>query len=110
MALLPSAEIATEWPCLATPTAPVPTSLLPCWVQTVPFAGLSGREREVDRLAQSINRCIDFGAQSALLRPIASSSPAFFGSRRLPSDIPQYRRVFRYASVVAWCSLPLEHL
>src|SRR5207249_196095 len=33
-AVLPSAESATEKPCLAVPTAPVPTSWLPCWVQT----------------------------------------------------------------------------
>ena len=34
MAVLPSADSATEAPCLASPTAPLPTSLLPCWVQT----------------------------------------------------------------------------
>src|SRR6516165_9419437 len=34
MAVLPSAESATEMPCWALPTAPVPTSLLPCWLQT----------------------------------------------------------------------------
>src|SRR6516165_10724508 len=34
MAVLPSADSATEMPCWAPPTAPVPTSLLPCWVQT----------------------------------------------------------------------------
>ena len=34
-------------------------------VRTVEIAGLSGREREADRIAQSINRCIDLGAQSA---------------------------------------------
>src|SRR5271167_2061305 len=34
MAVLPSADNATEWPWPAAPTAPVPTSLLPCWVQT----------------------------------------------------------------------------
>ena len=34
MAVLPSADSATEWPWTARPTAPVPTSLLPCWVQT----------------------------------------------------------------------------
>jgi hypothetical protein len=33
MAVLPSADSATEKPWLAVPTAPVPTSLLPCWVQ-----------------------------------------------------------------------------
>ena len=37
MAVLPSADSATETPCLAFPTAPVPTSLLPCWVQTPPL-------------------------------------------------------------------------
>jgi hypothetical protein len=34
MAVLPSSDNATEAPCLAFPTAPLPTSLLPCWVQT----------------------------------------------------------------------------
>src|SRR6516162_8589621 len=34
MAVLPSADSATEMPCWALPTAPVPTSLLPCWLQT----------------------------------------------------------------------------
>ena len=34
MAVLPSADSATEKPWKAAPTAPVPTSLLPCWVQT----------------------------------------------------------------------------
>ena len=34
MAVLPSADSATEVPWPAAPTAPVPTSLLPCWVQT----------------------------------------------------------------------------
>src|SRR5450830_1504687 len=34
MAVLPSAERDTEKPCLAIPTAPEPTSLVPCWVQT----------------------------------------------------------------------------
>ena len=37
MAVLPSADSATEAPCLALPTAPLPTSLLPCWVQTPPL-------------------------------------------------------------------------
>ena len=37
MAVLPSADSATEAPCSAVPTAPVPTSLLPCWVQTPPL-------------------------------------------------------------------------
>ena len=37
MAVLPSADSATERPCPASPTAPVPTSLLPCWVQTPPL-------------------------------------------------------------------------
>ena len=32
--LRPSAESATELPCPDSPTAPVPTSLLPCWVHT----------------------------------------------------------------------------
>ena len=31
----------------------------------IEIAGLSGREREAGRIAQSINRCIDLGAQSA---------------------------------------------
>ena len=31
-AVLPSAESATETPCPARPIAPVPISLLPCWV------------------------------------------------------------------------------
>ena len=31
MAVFPSAEIATEAPCWAAPTAPLPTSLVPCW-------------------------------------------------------------------------------
>src|SRR5450759_5207168 len=34
MAVLPSAERDTERPWLAAPTAPEPTSLVPCWVQT----------------------------------------------------------------------------
>src|SRR5450759_5113421 len=34
MAVLPSAERDTERPRLAAPTAPEPTSLVPCWVQT----------------------------------------------------------------------------
>jgi hypothetical protein len=34
MTAVPSADSATEKPCPACPTAPVPTSLLPCWVQT----------------------------------------------------------------------------
>jgi Transcriptional regulatory protein, C terminal len=37
MAVLPSADSATEWPCLACPTASLPTSMLPCWVQTLPL-------------------------------------------------------------------------
>src|SRR6266511_727777 len=37
MAVLPSAERATEAPCSAPPTAPEPTSLVPCWVQTPPL-------------------------------------------------------------------------
>jgi hypothetical protein len=32
--VLPSEDSATEKPWLAAPTAPVPTSLLPCWVHT----------------------------------------------------------------------------
>ena len=39
MAVLPSVDSATERPCRGPkkpPTAPVPTSLLPCWVQTSP--------------------------------------------------------------------------
>src|SRR5450759_4937745 len=34
MAVLPSAERDTDQPCSAAPTAPEPTSLGPCWVQT----------------------------------------------------------------------------
>ena len=37
MAVLPSADSATEMPCSAAPTAPVPTSFVPCWVQTPPL-------------------------------------------------------------------------
>src|SRR5262245_9124139 len=37
MAVLPSADSATEMPWLASPTAPVPTSFVPCWVQTPPL-------------------------------------------------------------------------
>jgi hypothetical protein len=37
MAVLPSPDSATEVPCRALPTAPVPTSLVPCWVQTPPL-------------------------------------------------------------------------
>ena len=36
MAVLPSSDSATEAPCVALPTAPVPASLL-CWVQTPPL-------------------------------------------------------------------------
>ena len=35
--MLPSAERDTDQPCQAFPTAPEPTSLFPCWVQTRPF-------------------------------------------------------------------------
>src|SRR6516164_3515596 len=34
MAVLPSEDSATDMPCPAFPTASVPTSLLPCWLQT----------------------------------------------------------------------------
>jgi hypothetical protein len=34
IAVLPSAERPTEKACLAFPSAPMPTSLLPCWVHT----------------------------------------------------------------------------
>ena len=37
MAVLPSADSATDMPWRALPTAPVPTSLLPCCVQTPPL-------------------------------------------------------------------------
>src|SRR6516165_3977745 len=37
MAVLPSSDNATEEPWTALPTAPVPTSLLPCWLQTPPL-------------------------------------------------------------------------
>jgi hypothetical protein len=37
MAVLPSPDSATDLPWTAFPTAPVPTSLLPCWVQTPPL-------------------------------------------------------------------------
>src|ERR1700720_4776840 len=36
-AVLPSADSATEMPCSAGPTAPAPTSFLPCWVHTPPL-------------------------------------------------------------------------
>src|SRR3982074_1029706 len=36
-AVLPSAESATDMPWRALPTAPTPTSLLPCCVQTPPL-------------------------------------------------------------------------
>jgi diketogulonate reductase-like aldo/keto reductase len=35
--VLPSEDRATEVPCLATPPAPVPTNLLPCWLHTPPL-------------------------------------------------------------------------
>src|SRR6266511_3730943 len=37
MAILPSADSATDVPWRALATAPVPTSFLPCWVQTPPL-------------------------------------------------------------------------
>src|SRR6516225_5687339 len=38
MAVLPSPDSATDWPWSTLgPTAPLPTSLLPCWVQTPPL-------------------------------------------------------------------------
>src|SRR6516165_6139165 len=37
MAVLPSADTATELPWWAPPAAPVPTSLLPCWAHTPPL-------------------------------------------------------------------------
>src|SRR5271165_3576566 len=37
MAVLPSADSATDMPWRALPTAPVPTSFLPCCVQTLPL-------------------------------------------------------------------------
>src|SRR5262249_4684986 len=37
MAVLPSADSATEVPWLASPTAPVPASAPPCWVHTPPL-------------------------------------------------------------------------
>src|ERR1017187_8027142 len=38
MAVLPSADSATEMPCLLyVPTRSVPNSLLPCWLQTPPL-------------------------------------------------------------------------
>src|SRR6516164_2549051 len=37
MAVLPSADSATDQPCWAPPTTPLPTSLSPCWVQTPPL-------------------------------------------------------------------------
>src|SRR5438552_9505646 len=37
MAVLPSPDSATEMPWLAAPTAPVPTSLAPCWLHTPPL-------------------------------------------------------------------------
>src|SRR5882672_12385342 len=36
MAVFPSADSATEYPCCAAPAAPVPTSLAPCWLHTPP--------------------------------------------------------------------------
>src|ERR1035441_3275073 len=36
MAVFPSADSATEIPCSEFPTAPVPTSLPPCWIHTLP--------------------------------------------------------------------------
>src|SRR5437588_619561 len=37
MAVFPPPESATELPCPACPTAPVPTSRPPCWVHTPPL-------------------------------------------------------------------------
>src|SRR5262245_27129841 len=34
---LPSPDSATDWPCAAGATAPVPTSLFPCWLHTPPL-------------------------------------------------------------------------
>src|SRR5262245_24033727 len=36
-AVLPSADTATELPCFAAPTAPVPTGLAPCCLHTPPL-------------------------------------------------------------------------
>src|SRR5271163_1616793 len=36
-AVFPSEDNATDWPCSAFPAAPVPTSLLPIWVQILPL-------------------------------------------------------------------------
>src|SRR5580765_656848 len=37
MAVYPSADSATDRPCNALPTAPVPTSFNPCWLHTPPL-------------------------------------------------------------------------
>ena len=37
IAVLPLADSATEWPCWAAPTAPLPTSFAPCWLHTPPL-------------------------------------------------------------------------
>src|SRR5450756_67842 len=37
MAVLPSPDSATDQPCWVPPIAPVPTSLLPCWLHTPPL-------------------------------------------------------------------------
>src|ERR1700682_120994 len=37
IAVLLSADMATERPCAADPTAPDPTNLFPCWDQTPPL-------------------------------------------------------------------------
>src|SRR5262245_53587395 len=37
IAVFPSADTATENPCRAAPTAPAPTSLVPCWLHTPPL-------------------------------------------------------------------------
>ena len=50
-------------------------------IRAVEIAGLSGREREAGRIAQSIDRGIDLGAQSAFAAADGFVLAGFFGLR-----------------------------
>ena len=91
MAVLPSADSATEPPCSACPTAPVPTSLLPCWVQTPPL--------RVNTHAAPTPNAAHSSVQATARRTVFHSSTATASTvdnmRRLVADYrgPEHRRL-----------------
>src|SRR4029077_9628716 len=75
-AVFPSADTATEFPWNAMPTAPVPTNLAPCWLQTPPLRVYTHAAPALPLSALPPTTAVFPSPDSAMDRPCCALPPA----------------------------------